>query len=80
MPDDLDKLTIADPKDIADALAFGLRHSASSRKRAHDADGFMAKIVADRLIEHLRLRGFVVMKRPPEPLRTGAPFSGGQKP
>jgi hypothetical protein len=71
MSDDPDKLSIADPKDVAAALSFGLRFSASSRKRTHDADVFMANIAAERLVEHLRQSGFVVMKRPPTPLATG---------
>jgi len=59
-----DKLAPADPKDPADALAFALRYQ--GRKRVHDADAFMAEIVAKRLVAHLERAGFVVMKRPPE--------------
>jgi hypothetical protein len=40
MPDD-DKLTPADPQDLADSIAFALRFS--GRKRVHDADAFMSK-------------------------------------
>ena len=58
-----EKLTPADPQDLADALAFALQFE--SRKRKHDADRFMAEIVAKRLVEHLARAGFVVMKRPP---------------
>ena len=59
-----DKLTPADPSDLADALAFALRFA--GRKRVHNADEIMAEIVAKRLVEHLERAGFVVMKRPPE--------------
>ena len=62
MPD-ADRLTPADPKDLADALAFALRYS--GRKRVHDAAEMMAGIVAKRLVEHLERSGFVVIKKPP---------------
>ena len=61
MPDD--KLTPADPDDLAAALAFALRYA--GRKRVHDADSFMADLVAKRLVRHLERAGFVVMKKPP---------------
>ena len=35
------------------------------RKRWHDADAFMADIVAKRLVRHLERAGYVVKKRPP---------------
>ena len=63
MPD-VDKLTPADPSDLASALAFALRFH--GRKRVHNADELMAEIVARRLIEHLERAGFVIMKRPAE--------------
>jgi hypothetical protein len=63
MPDD--QLTPADPADLADSIAFALRFS--GRKRAHDADVFMAEIAAKRLVEQIERSGFVVMKRPPAP-------------
>jgi len=63
MPEPPDKLTLADPKDLADALAFALRFH--GRKRVHHADEYMAAITAERLVEHLERAGFVVMKRPP---------------
>jgi hypothetical protein len=63
MPDLPERLTPADPVDLASALAFALRFS--GRKRVHNADEFMADIVAKRLVEHLERSGFVVMKRPP---------------
>jgi hypothetical protein len=48
MPDP-DKLTPADPSDLASALAFALR--CQGRKRVHNADEIMAEIVARRLVE-----------------------------
>jgi hypothetical protein len=59
MPD-ADKLTPADPSDLANALAFALGFR--GRKRVHNAD----EIMAERLVEHLERSGFVVMKRPAE--------------
>ena len=59
-----DKLTPADPSDLAAALAFALRYQ--GRKRVHNADEIMSEIVAKRLVEYLERAGFVVMKRPPE--------------
>jgi hypothetical protein len=58
-----EKLTPSNPDDLAAALAFALKFE--GRKRWHDADGFMADIVAKRLVRHLELAGYVVMKRPP---------------
>lgn len=62
MPDD-EKLTPADPQDLADAIAFALKFS--GRKRVHDADASMAAIVADRIVRHLEQSRYVIMKRPP---------------
>ena len=59
---DAEKLTPANPADLADALAFALRFQ--GRKRIHNADEIMAGIVARRLVEHLEKAGFVVMRKP----------------
>ena len=59
-----DKLTPADPSDLADALAFALRFQ--GRKRVHSADEIMAEIVAKWLVEHLERAGFVEVKRSPQ--------------
>ena len=78
MSDPEEKLTPADPDDLAAALAFALRFR--GRKRAHDADTFMADIVAKRLVEHLERSRFVVMKRPAMPLGGSGVMRGfGQK-
>ena len=76
MPDD-EKLSPAEPQDLAESIAFALLFS--GRKRVHDSDKYMAAIVADRVVRHLEGAGFVVMKRPPvggagdNPGRRGTP-------
>jgi hypothetical protein len=70
---DADKLTPADPSDLADTLAFALRYQ--SRKRNHSADEIMAEIVAKRLVDHLQRSGFVIMKKPPS-VGASAPARG----
>ena len=63
MPDAPDRLTPAEPRDLADAIAFALRFE--GRKRVHHADEYMAAIAAERVVRHLERAGFVVMKKPP---------------
>ena len=63
----------ADPDAIRDALAFALRYD--GRRRVTTGDEFMAKITAERLVRHLELSGFVVMRGPP---RQGHSTSGGR--
>jgi len=63
MADDPAQLRLATPDEVADTLSFALRFD--GRKRIHQADEMMARIVADRLVKHLELSGFVLMKRPP---------------
>jgi hypothetical protein len=58
-----DKLTLADPRDLAQSIAFALRFE--GRKRVHQADEYMAAIAAERVVRHLERAGFVVMKKPP---------------
>jgi len=62
MPEPVD-LTPATPEDLAEALTYALRYS--GRKRVRDSGEIMARIVAERLVEHLELSGFVIMKRSP---------------
>ena len=62
MPDADEKLTPADPADLAEAIAFALRYS--GRKRVHHGDEYMAKIAAERIVRHLELARFVVMRPP----------------
>ena len=56
-------LSTAEPEDVVKAIAFGLRFE--SGRRVWQADEYMAVITAKRLIEHLALDGFVVLKLPP---------------
>jgi hypothetical protein len=70
MPDS-EKLTPADPRDLADAIALALRYR--DGKRVHQAEEYMAQIAAERIVEYLDRARFVVMKRPPE---TGAAALG----
>jgi hypothetical protein len=62
-PEDMAKLTLASADDLADSLAFALNFE--GRKRVHDADAFMAQMVAKRLVKYLDRAGYVVMKKPP---------------
>jgi len=57
----LDCPSPATPDEIAETLSFALRYD--GRRRVHHADGVMARIKAERLVEHLRQSGFVV--KPP---------------
>lgn len=66
-----EKLTPADPRDLADAIALALRYR--DGKRVHQAEEYMAQIAAERIVEYLDRAQFVVMKRPPE---TGAAALG----
>ena len=43
---------------FCNTIAFALRFH--GRKRVHNADEFMAEIVARRLVEHLERAGFVI--------------------
>jgi hypothetical protein len=67
---EVDRLTPADPQDLADALAFALRFD--GRRRKHDAAEMMARIVAKRPVKHLERLGFVVMKETANRRRSGA--------
>ena len=58
---DPDRLTLADPADLAGALAYALRYQ--GRKRVHNANEIMAEIVARRPVEHLERSGLVVLRR-----------------
>jgi len=57
-------------------LAFALR--LDGRKRVRHADDFMSRVAAERLVEHLRLSGYVVMKKSPEPPPGDPRFTGKQ--
>jgi hypothetical protein len=61
MSDD-DKLTPADPRDVVTALSLGL--TAKPKLAQYQAAETMAKLVAERLVEHLERSGFVIMRKP----------------
>jgi hypothetical protein len=61
MADDT-QLRAATPDEVVETLAFALRYK--GRKRVQDADEMVARITADRLVQHLRASGFVVMRKP----------------
>jgi hypothetical protein len=75
MPDE-PHLRPATPDEIAQSLAFALQYS--GRRRVHDGAEAMARITADRLVQHLQQSGFVLMKRSPRPAPTTSrmPSSG----
>jgi hypothetical protein len=50
-------------EELSMSLEFALCFN--GRKRTHTADDYMARITAQRLIEHLRLSGYVILKKPP---------------
>lgn len=60
---DTPDLRPATTEEITETLSFALQYS--GRKRVHDADDAMGRITAERLVRHLELSGFVVMKKPP---------------
>jgi hypothetical protein len=62
---DAPSLRPATSDEIADALSFALRYR--GRKRVSHADDMMARITADRLVQHLKESGFVLMKSGPAP-------------
>ncbi len=55
----------ATAEEMAETLSFALRFD--GRRRVHTADDVMARITAERLVRHLELSGFVMMKKPPAP-------------
>ena len=70
---DKDKLELrpASPQEIEENLCFALRFA--GRKRVHHADEVMARITAERLVQHLERSGYVLMKKPGRP----APSTSG---
>ncbi|MCQ8242540.1 hypothetical protein [Rhizosaccharibacter radicis] len=60
--DDKRALRPATADEIEQSLAFALRFD--GRRRVNTADDAMARITAERLLRHLLLSGFVLMKRP----------------
>ena len=64
MPD-TPNLRPATRDELTQSLSFALRFN--GRKRVRDADEAMARIAAERLVEHLERSGYVVMQGPPVP-------------
>ena len=60
----------ADPADIVDALAYALLYD--GKRRVHHADGVMARVTAEYLIQHLARAGFVLMRSEPAAAPTTA--------
>ena len=60
--DDKRGLRPASHEEIEQSLSFALRYA--GRKRVHHADDAMARITAERLVQHLERSGYVLMKRP----------------
>jgi hypothetical protein len=61
MPDD-DKFAPAARRDVEICLSLGL--TSGSQLARHQAAEVTAKVVAERLVEHLEQSGFVVMRKP----------------
>ena len=54
-------LAAATPEEIAEALSYALRYDERGKPRRGGWD-FAAGLAADRLTEHLRRSGFVIMR------------------
>ncbi len=57
-------LTAATPEEIAEALSYALRYDERGKPRRGGWD-FAAGLAAERLTDHLRRSGFVVMRTRP---------------
>ena len=57
MSDADDKLMPADPRDLAEAVAFALRFE--GRKHVRTADEYMAAIAAERVVRHSERGGLL---------------------
>ena len=64
-------LAAVSPEEIAEALSYALRYDERGKPRRGGWD-FAAGLAAERLTEHLRRSGFVVMRA-----RSGRPHSAG---
>lgn len=70
--DDKHSLRPATAAEVEESLAFVLRYA--GKKRVHTADEFMARITAERLVQHLKQSGFVLLKRPPAAAPSASKF------
>ena len=64
MTDDA-RLRPATVQEVAETLTSALQ--LDGRERARPADEFMARITAERMVRHLELSGFVLMRSPTLP-------------
>jgi hypothetical protein len=64
-------LAAATPEEIAEALCYALRYDERGKPRRGGWD-FAAGLAAERLTEHLRRSGFIIMRA-----RPGRPHSAG---
>ena len=60
--DDKRNLHPATAAELEESLSFALRYA--GKKRVHSADDVMARVTAERLVQHLDRSGYVLMKRP----------------
>ena len=71
--DDKRILHPATAAELEEILSFALRYA--GRKRVHTADDVMARVTAERLVQHLERAGFVLMRRP----AASAPSTSGHR-
>ncbi len=69
--DSNEHLRPATAEEIAESISFALRYD--GRRRVSHADEIMARITAERLVQHLRGSGFVVMRQAGEQAPTDKP-------
>jgi hypothetical protein len=74
MPDT--PLRPATAAEVTHALAHALRFDGGRRVR--DAERMAAQLAAERLVAHLALSGYVVMKKPPSPAPSAPPVEPGR--
>ncbi len=60
--DDKRELRPASTEEIEQCLSFALRYD--GRKRVRHADDAMARITAERLVQHLERSGYVILRKP----------------
>ena len=70
-PPALTDLATATPEEIAEALSYALRFDERGKPRRGGWD-FAAGLAAERLADHLRRSGFIIMRA-----RPGRPHSAG---
>ncbi len=71
--DDKRSLRPATSAKIEETLSYALRYA--GRCRAHTADDVMARVTAERLVQHLERSGYVLMRGP----APAAPSTSGHR-